>query len=268
MGQLLIIPDLTRMDESFALAEEYGCAFEYNDFYLPAVLEDENRQKELIAAYRSVRTDFSRDTLHGAFFDVTVHSDDPAIREISRRRVRQSMDIAQALGVRGVVFHTGRLYGFRTTYYLEHWKKENREFFCKIAGEYPDIELYMENMFDEAPDVLAQFAGLMQDTRQFGVCLDYAHAALTQVGLDVWVSELAPYIRHIHINDNDLQSDLHLPVGAGRIDWEFYRTLMSEKRIDCPVLVEVRDIGKQRSSLQYMEQHRMLPSVVGRKVWE
>lgn len=68
----------------------------------------------------------------------------------------------------------------------------------------------MENMFDEAPDILAGLAERMKDIENFGICLDYAHAMLSKCPGDEWVRTLAPYIRHMHINDNDLENDLHL----------------------------------------------------------
>lgn len=65
-------------------------------------------------------------------------------------------------------------------------------------------------------------AGLSPNAN-FGICFDYAHAALTAISQREWAEKLGKYVRHIHINDNDLQSDLHLAVGDGKIDWnEFY----------------------------------------------
>lgn len=267
MGQLLIIPDAGNLDQSLALAEEYGCAFEYNDFFLPSVLDDKGKCRELYALYRSVRKDFSRDTLHGAFFDVTIHSDDPKIREVSRLRVRQSMEAAAELGVKGVVFHTGRLYGFRTEKYLKHWTEANRCFFSEILKEYPGIEIYMENMFDEAPDVLAGLAGQMRNEKSFGVCLDYAHALLTPCMPKEWFSVLAPYIRHIHINDNDLENDLHLALGEGKIDWGFYRSMMEKYSLNPSVLVEVTGIDGQRKSLEFLRMHDIIPAADGGSEW-
>lgn len=258
MGRLLIIPELERIEESLRLAEEYNCTFEYNDFCRPEVLEDRERQRELISAYRSVRGDFSKDTLHGAFLDVTVHSEDPGIREVSCLRVRQSMELAGELGVKGVVFHTGRLKDFRAAGYLERWEETNRRLFTRLHDEYPGIEIYMENMFDESPDVLAGLAERMKGRERFGVCLDYAHAALTSCAPEEWFTYLAPYIRHIHINDNDLHNDLHLAVGQGKIDWKRYRRLMKDFGLSASVLVEVRRIGEQRRSLEYMKEQGLL----------
>lgn len=83
MSKLYLVPNRADMNRMCNLAERYGCAFEYNDFYIAEVMDDPERQREAIAEYGRYRTDFSGDTMHGAFLDVTIHSDDPLIRDAS-----------------------------------------------------------------------------------------------------------------------------------------------------------------------------------------
>lgn len=259
MSRAYIIPDRAEIQRSVQLAEEYGCAFEYNDFFAPQILENPGKQEEIIEFYAKYRSDFSKDTMHGAFLDVTIHSSDPLIRDASILRVRQSMEIAKRMGLRGVVFHTGRLAGFRSESYLKNWHKTNLRFFSELAEAYPEQHIYMENMFDEAPDVLAELAEEMKGIENFGVCLDYAHAALTNCLEREWIQALAPYILHMHINDNNLKDDLHQPVGEGQIDWQAYDKLIREYQIKATALVEVRGCCGQEKSLQYMKLHGMYP---------
>ena len=259
MGKISIIPDRQNMDCSIALAKEYNAAFEYNDFWKPDVLENRKKQEEIIEYYAGYRTDFSQDTMHGAFLDVCVHSEDPQIREISIRRIRQSMDIAQRMGLRGVVFHTGILAGCRMSGYLENWKRVNTEFFTELAAEYPNQEILIENMFDERPDELAGLGRAMEPVDNFGICMDYAHGSLSQVPMEEWVRQLAPYIRHMHINDHDLYIDWHHPVGTGKIDWKKFNRLMQQYQIDATVLIEVNGYKAQEKSWRYLREHHIFP---------
>ena len=259
MGRLYLVPDRTDMERMCRLAETYDCAFEYNDFYKAEIMDDLGKQERIIEHYRQYRGSFTQDTMHGAFLDVTIHSSDPLIRDASMLRVRQTMDIAQRMGLKGIVFHTGRLAGFRAPGYLADWRKMNEEFFTQIAMQYPKQQIYMENMFDEAPDILAGLAEQMRGVENFGICLDYAHAMLTGCSGQEWIETLAPYIRHIHINDNDLINDLHLPVGSGNLNWQEFDRLIRRYRIEAPVLVEVSGYEAQRRSLEYMEQHGIYP---------
>ena len=42
MSNMLIIPDIKAMPEYIQLAEQYHMGFEYNDFYMPSLLDDAN----------------------------------------------------------------------------------------------------------------------------------------------------------------------------------------------------------------------------------
>ncbi len=259
MNKLSLIPNKTDIARQGALTARYGCAFEYNDFFSPQVLADPQKQEEIIAYYRGLGRDFSQDTIHGAFLDVTIHSSDPLIRDASMLRIRQSMEIAERMGVRGVVFHTGRLGRFRNAGYLKNWQECNAAFFTEIAEQFPQRQIFMENMFDEAPDVLAGLAERMKKVENFGVCLDYAHAIISGCPGREWMEALSPYIRHMHINDNDLTNDQHRPVGSGRIDWEEFDGLIQEYGISPSVLVEVNGYPAQEESLEFMRQHGIYP---------
>ena len=174
-------------------------------------------------------------------------------------RLNQSMEIAKRMELRGVVFHTGRLAGFREPAYLSNWEKINVEFFTRLADKYPKQQIFMENMFDEAPDILAKLAEQMRDVENFGICLDYAHAIISGTPGKEWIAALAPYIKHMHINDNDLRNDLHRPVGSGSIDWKEFDSLVRKYGINAPVLVEVNGYEAQKKSLEYMKQYGIYP---------
>ena len=259
MSAVHIIPDPARLEESLALAEYWDAGFEYNDFCEPRLLDDETAFRARIGLYRSMDRDRSRDTLHGAFLDVTVHSDDPLIRRVSEKRVLQSMEAARALGVRGVVFHTGLIPNFRSSFYTKNWLDRNRLFWSDICGRYPEIGVWMENMFDMDPLLLLALAESMGDDANFGICLDYAHALVFGGDPALWLACLAPYVRHMHINDNDGQDDLHDAVGDGIIDWVCFDRALREKGITPSVLIETKDLRKQRASLEYMRERRIYP---------
>ncbi len=261
MSRAYLIPDRNDIERSLELAGEYGCAFEYNDFFVPEILDHPEKQEEIIEFYGRYRKDFSKDTMHGAFLDITVHSSDRLIRDASVLRIHQSMEIAKRMGLKGVVFHTGKLAGFNVASYIKLWHETNLKFFMELAEEYPKQQIYMENMFDEAPEVIAGLAKAMRDIPNFSLCLDYSHAAVTKYPLSGWVKTLAPYIRHMHINDNDLKDDLHQTIGEGKIDWQAYSSLMKEYQIEATALIEVRGYENQKRSLEFMKEHHIYPFI-------
>ena len=262
-----MIPDLNEIDKFMTLVSEYGVAFEYNDFFDPAVYEDERETERRIEAYLKLDRDRSRDTLHGVFYDMAPLSQDRVIREHSRKLMRQSMDIAGRLGCKGVVFHTGLLAGLNTAGYISGWVNGMSAFLSELATDYADIEIYMENTFETYPSIFNALMDRLKEHKNIGLCLDYAHASLTDTPTDTWMEELAPRIRHMHLNDNDLISDLHLAAGDGNIDYIKYKSLMEKYGLcsddtdsandgEChtgmQILLEVNGIEKAKRSLEFM----------------
>lgn len=247
----LIIPDFERREESAKLAKEYNAGFEYNDFFLPHVYENEAETARRIAAYKALDRDRSNDTLHGAFLDVVVSSDDAFIAQYSKQRLRQSMEIARELSIKGVVFHSGLVPGVTSSAYLNNWLLRQGEFYTELCEEYPELTVYLENTQEASPQMLLPLIKKMSDYKNFKVCLDYAHAALSNSPLEEWVEVLGANVGHMHVNDNDLREDLHQIPGEGKIDWWKYALLTAGIK-ESSVLVELVGLERQRKALEYL----------------
>ncbi|MCR5273063.1 MAG: sugar phosphate isomerase/epimerase [Lachnospiraceae bacterium] len=262
-----LIPDFENIEKSLILEKKYDAAFEYNDFFNPSLLEDEKALKERIAFYKSLDRDRKNDTLHGVFFDITLNSSDPAIKKISEERCISSLDIATELGVSGVIFHTNYLANFKAKYYEDSWVNLNRDFWIKMLKRYENLCIYIENMFDEEPELLVRLIEKVKSSDEltekekdrFGICFDYAHANAFGHDLSVWEDAVAPYVMHMHINDNDLNVDLHQTMGDGMIDWERFNRFVQKKNIESSVLVEVKDLKSQSDSVEYMKENGIYP---------
>lgn len=251
-----IIPSLTNIDELNALSLGRSLFFEYNDFFSPLLLEDEHEFMNRIKAYSSIDRDFSQDTLHGAFLDVNPASDDPQIVKVSRHRVEQSLMAARSLGVKGVIFHTNYLSCFHLIGYRKTWVSRSVDFYSEILESNKDLTIYVENMFDESPELLAALAKGLEGYSNFGVCLDYAHSRVFGQDPEGFVTVLAPYVKHMHINDNFGESDDHLALGQGDIDWELFTRLMDShglNREDVSILIEMQGLEKISRSLDYIK---------------
>lgn len=248
----LIIPDFNNIYESLALAEEYNIAFEYNDFFDPRVYSDEEEIKKRISLYKGCSRNPGRDTLHGAFLDMAVASKDPFICDYSRKKMEQSMAIAQELGVKGVVFHSGLIGGLKQEKYLEHWYNVQEDCIRCLLDKYPELFIFMENTFETGPDSLVELKQRLRDCGRFQLCLDYGHACLSGTVPDVWYASMASDLGHIHLNDNDLKADLHMVPGTGVIDFRHFKMLQEQYGVKVPILLEITGSDKQRKALEYM----------------
>lgn len=247
-----IIPEYENIQKSLELAQTYNAAFEYNDFFKPAVFENEKVLEERIQFYLNLDRDRSRDTLHGIFLDLCIASQDSTIREYSKKRIEQSMEIAHRLGVKGVIFHTGLIGGLTVDYYINGWVNAAADLFTKLGKKYPDIMIYLENSFEFSPDAFVKLMEKVEDIPNVRLCLDYGHAVLTSTPLDEWVGRMAPYIAHMHVNDHDLKADLHLAPGEGQIDFAYFKELMKKNNINVSTLLEVNGIDRQTKALEFM----------------
>lgn len=254
MGRFMVVAKADRLPEYKAISEQYNVGFEINDFYEADILDNDEKKGQLMQQYLDVGIP-EGSTMHGAFIDIAVFSDDEKIVEISKLRMRQSMEVAKVLGVHGVVFHTncnpmlaGDSYDYKVV-------TKTAEYVEELLKEYPEIDIFLENMFDAYPKVLTEISERLCKYPNYGVCLDYAHACVSGLPMQDWVEALAPYLRHIHINDNDLKRDLHMAVGTGRIDWnqfaKYYRTHFDQ----CTVLVETTRPEDQIQSLNYLKEY-------------
>ena len=251
-----IIPDSADIDRELALAEQYETAFEYNDFMIPDRLDDKEYCRQKINFYKNLGRDMSQDTLHGAFLDLVVQSMDSMIKDASRKRVYQCMEIAQDLGVRGVIFHTGLIPNYKDESYLQSWRDGCVEFWRKVLADFPAQSVYIENMFDMDSTGMAALGEAMKDQERFGLCLDYAHAVVFGRGetLKDWYEHTRPCLRHMHINDNNRKYDQHKPIGQGDIDWKKFGEILQNHVNPLSVLLEMSGWEAQKKSLEYIQE--------------
>lgn len=256
IDKLMIIPQKDKLAEYVALAREYGCGFEYNDFFIPSLLDDEEELENYIQLYNRPENKPLFSHVHGAFFDVCVSSDDPKIKEVSDLRVTQSLEVAKKLNADAVIFHTNFIANFLLESYRDSWVEKNIEYWSKKLSDYPMLNIYIENMFDADCELLTKLGKGMKEYPNFGICFDYAHAHVfgDESDIEYWVQQLAPYVKHLHINDNDFSRDLHLALNDGKIDWWRFKQYYEKYFTGASVLLEVTGLSKTRHSIEYLSQ--------------
>ena len=88
-------------------------------------------------------------------------------------------------------------------------------------------------------------------------CLDTGHLnVFSSAELNVWIQRLGPFIRQIHIHDNDGFLDQHLPPGQGNIDFNpLFRFL--EGRVDDPPLITLEPHREEDLDpfLEFLDRH-------------
>lgn len=201
--------------EAAALARRYGLGFEITAFCQATALEDEaaitaaQREAEGIAAL----------WLHAPFAELHPCAIDPLVRDIAHRRYGQTIAMARRLGVRRMVIHDGYV---PFVYFPEWFTAQSADFWRGFLREVPpDMTIALENVMDEGPTMLAEILAAVDDPR-LCACLDVGHAntVVSKTAPTDWIAPLAPWLRHVHIHNNDGAWDLHSALGDGCIPME------------------------------------------------
>lgn len=246
-----IIPEFEQREQFFILSEQYQTAFEYNDFYVPSVYQNEEEVEKRIRGYCNLHRNRSNDTLHGVFLDNVPCSDDTVIAQYSRMRMQQSMEIAQRLEIKGVVFHSALVPKVTNDVYIGNWLQRQTEFFQQLLEQFPSLYIYLENTTEENPAYLLRLKKRLENYDRFRFCFDYAHANISGNETKLWIQQMKEHICHMHINDNDGVDDLHQVPGQGSIDWKQFEK-ETQDISDVSMLIEIRGFEKQKQALEYL----------------
>ena len=177
-------------------------------------------------------------SVHAPFMDLSPGAVDEKVRAVTVERFGKTLDMAEALRAKSVVFHSGYekwKYALRTDIWLERsaltWRPLIER--AKKAG----IKIAIENIFEDEPGNLALLMERL-GSEHFGVCFDTGHFNLfsKQKSLGGWLRALKKYILELHVHDNDGTSDQHRPIGEGTFP---FKTLFEElKGMDVIYTVE------------------------------
>lgn len=246
---LQIQPQYALFEQWAALSQEEGLFYEVLEFYSPPSISDVELHPTLEEWYR---TSGRATSVHGAFIDVNPASGDPAFKELSRRRCRESCQLAKALGAEHVVLH-GSCFPFLRGVYLDSWVAQCADFYTQLAEEY-DLAIHIENSQDVDTTPLARLMQRIEDKR-VSVCLDIGHANYSLAPIEQWFDDLGEYIRYLHLSDNLGHFDDHLPIGAGAIDWAKTDALWRKLQRPTPMTLEVGGIPGVKKSLAFLREH-------------
>ena len=242
-------PQITDLEKWVQLARQENATFEVMDPFLGNNIGDVGKCKNIADQYR--KTGMAK-SVHGAFMDVNPASGDPDFRELSRRRCRESCEIASALDAGNLVFHSSA-FPFLRGPYLENWAVGCAAFFTELTERYP-VRIFIENAQDLDPTPLRKLMEHVQ-TDRIGVCLDIGHANYSQTSLSLWFEELGRWIGYIHLSDNMSAFDDHLPLGKGSIDWDLVDRLWKNLGKDMPITLETGGLDSTRESIRFLRQH-------------
>ncbi len=209
------------------------------------VLDDgahELNKKRIEALKEAAKSHDLEFTMHAPFVDINIASPSRQILEASIKRLKQSLNYANALDAKLWVFHPGARTGISQFYPNADWK-QNITSIQKIYKEAEElgVNIALENLpakywfLMKSPE---DFKKMYKETNlPIGIVLDLGHANL-EGQIEPFFSQLADKITHIHASDNNGGDDDHLGIGYGKIDYNWFAEILKKIGFDRKVVVE------------------------------
>ncbi len=176
-------------------------------------------------------------TIHGPFLDLSPGSPDPAIRDVTRHRFEQVLDLVPIIKPETVVCHAGYEED-RYGYLHESWLEQSLEMWMWFGEKLQKLgtRLMLENVYEHTPVQILPFFQRLKK-QQVGFCFDLGHqAAFGRVPLESWFDMLGPFIGQFHLHDNNGKKDEHLPLGSGKIDFAPLVNYLKKNRKGTPII--------------------------------
>ena len=199
------------------IADEYGVAIEL-DQYCQAVNIDGDKAEKVKAVVEKDLKKYKALVIHAPFNELFPAAIDPKARELAMARYRQAAQLAHDFGGKKMIVHSG----YMPYVYFKEWHiPRSVEFWTEFMADQPeDFEICIENVLDDEPDMMAAIARDAGDPR-IGLCYDVGHANIVgDRSQDEWLETMAPYLKHLHIHNNDGDRDLHRGLTEGTLNIE------------------------------------------------
>jgi sugar phosphate isomerase/epimerase len=234
---------LHTLSESFntmlkQLAKVETCYIEIVDDGIHAL--NKNRVSKLNETARS--HDFTY-TLHCPFADINIASPSKPMLNASLKRLKQSMNYARQLNAELWVLHPGLITGITPFYPGSDWTQNVKsiQLLHETAQEL-GLRIAIENLPQKYGSIMKtpeDFTKLYKETdlTDIGIVLDVGHANL-EAQIQPFLTQLPDKIWEIHISDNVGETDQHLGIGYGKIDWQDFAQTLKQIAFNGTVIVE------------------------------
>jgi len=155
-------------------------------------------------------------TLHAPFASFNPGSSRRRVRKYSWELARQSLQLAETIKAKKIIFHPGIPYG-SSAKQLDFWLQQNLAFWPEFINmaEALNCCICIENIYETTPDSLLTLCRELASPN-FGHCFDIGHWNIFgTTKQEYWLDQMAPWLRHLHLHDNCGKQDEHLPIGRG-----------------------------------------------------
>ncbi len=182
-------------------------------------------------------------TLHCPFADINIASPSKPMLNAGLKRLKQSMTYANELNVALWVLHPGQKTGISPFYPEQDWKQQIHSIqqLHGIANGL-DLRIAIENVPQKYGSIMKtpeDFHKFYAETglNDIGIVLDTGHANLTNQ-IQPFLQQFQDKIAHLHLSDNMGETDEHLGIGYGKIDWQQLTAQLKNMQFKGIIMIE------------------------------
>lgn len=185
--------------------------------------------------------------LHGPFNELFPCAIDPLARKLAAKRFSQAISLAEAYGVKKIIFHGG----YNPQIYYPIWYTEQSAAFWKgfVQSVPADMVLCLENVLEEEPLMLLDMIQSVNDPR-LQMCLDIGHVnAYSSIRISEWIHTCRTKVAHFHIHNNDGTADTHNGLMDGTIEMP---AILQQISKECPDATLTLECPEAKSSVEWL----------------
>jgi len=240
------------LKKAASLATELGCNLEISRF--PFFTNDEEK-KSVFAKVKSDLADFSGElSVHGYFSDLNAASKDKELAQLSQKRHYQTLEFAQAVGAKTILFHTGYV-PFRHPDFQRRYRNNYRAFWLEFVKYVEDAQIVavLENVLEESPE---QNLSIVRDvnSNNLKLSIDAGHVNVySEDSVETWIKAYGNNLYHMHIHNNFGDNDDHKSLCSGTLNFEnIFKTIKAEN-LSPKVILEIFEEEPLRESVAYFK---------------
>lgn len=240
----------TTASDASEIARRYGLGIEIAEYCTAWNMDDELTSTD--AAVRIKLEGIESKVLHAPFNELFPCAIDRKARALAAERYRQAIDLAKAYEATKVVVHGG----YNPWIYYPVWYTEQSIIFWKeFLQEDPGVQIVLENVQETDPQWLLDIVKGVDDPR-LKLCLDIGHVnAYSNIPLNDWLENWAPYLSHFHIHNNDTSWDTHSPLTEGSIPM---KDLLEKAYLLCPDATFTLELMEAEASVKWMADNDLI----------
>ncbi|MBM4761148.1 sugar phosphate isomerase/epimerase family protein [Bacillus sp. B15-48] len=180
-------------------------------------------------------------TIHPPAWDINLTSENKAIREASFHEYKKAIEFAGMIGASHVVIHPG--FCFSPVFDKKLAQKralEGIHRLCEVAKPL-NVRLAIENVGYNGSGLYTaeEYAQLLDGVDETaGYLIDIGHAQLDGWDVPKVIESVKERLIALHLHDNMGESDDHLPIGEGIMDFKKVLAVVNQHKIDCELILE------------------------------